>query len=388
MAENVMQRSCLNCHSSGKEELPYLFSSKENFIKEKPKSSQCLKCHASLIVLAKSGEQPSWSIPFTEEVLKRFNDNQSFGHIPQLSDFKKYTDCGLRQFLRSPVSRRFNGRESMFPLQEKVIDEVMQGRRLEECRHLSFSPEMINNGRVLFIKLSCVSCHSEGGEGPKLRIGIPLLSYSYFEANLKRNSHHLNKGWLREAYRTNVISKKLNGGIQMPAFSLTEVEKKSLYAYLSSSKEDLVKHMLQTNEVKQESYGKALYGSVVKNVFTKSCQHCHSNSSEMEQDNQRIFGENNIRSSSFTLPTLNRKAIKSNRLKEVLSPGTKCQDSLIVKVLLERHNEWRGEKKSALRGMPLTGAPLSLNAINQLRDWTNQGCPTGEEFLCQPCEKN
>lgn len=380
----IMQRSCVHCHASEDRSLPYLFSSKKIFMKEKPESRQCVKCHASLAVASKAEAKISWNIPFDQSVFDHFREYESYAHIPDLKDLKKYTNCGLRKFLQSPVSRRFNAKETMFPVLDQDIDKILQEAKLEDCA-VSKDQSEVFRGKKLFNDLGCINCHSPAGNAPKLRIGIPLLSKSFFESTLKKNSHNMNKTWIREVFNNQVVLKKsISDKVLMPSFSLERNQYKWLYEYISNSRED-ISRFVAPNVMLDGAYGKKLYDSVVRNVFMKSCQHCHSDSLEMNLDNKNVFNESKIGASRFSLPTITREAIKSNRLREVLSPGKNCTDSLIVNSLLERHNEWKGMKISPVRGMPLTGEPLSFSAIEQLKNWTKQGCPTGKDFLCDGC---
>jgi mono/diheme cytochrome c family protein len=376
---NLNFKSCSSCHVENNQQVINYFSSENNYLNMRPKSNACTACHINLIEQAKLKDPLNFTTPFTQKSMQKLMDDNSFGQIPALDNFKKFTDCGITNFLSTPFPRKFNANESMFPLLKADVIHLTNQMKLEKCR--SELPGNSTLGKKLYIQNNCIHCHSENGNGPKLRIGYQLLSSKYFKYRLLNNKSSLHSLWTRTQ---NTYFQRKRVKTIMPIFNFSESEINSIYKYISESKEDLNQISIPA-ENKNSLYGVKLYESVSKNIFQATCQHCHANNLQINADNLNIFNLSKPQISSFELPMPNEEITNKKRLFDLFSPGKDCSDSKLVSVLKERHNEWIGHKKNSFRGMPLTQKPIAYKYINQLIDWTKQGCPTGNEFLCKPC---
>lgn len=375
------QQSCSSCHLNEKQEIKYFMKSEHDFLNFRPKSRSCTECHVNLIKVAEVKKKINFTSPFSDESINKLSEHNSYNQIPSLSNFSKFTNCGLRNFLKRPFPRRFNAYQSMFPMLEDDINELLNKSKLENCaKSLTGSFE---KGKVLYEQNGCVKCHSNNNAGPRLRVGYQLLNRKYFEKRLTTNTTSLYSIWIE--VKNNKLSKSQSKSI-MPIFKFNKIDMDSLYKYISESKDDL-DQLPMNKSASNKLYGVALFKEVKKNVFQQSCQHCHSNSSEQNDDNKYLFNFSKGGSSLFDLTDIDSNKNNQKKLEQILSPGPSCADSKMVKLLKERQNEWVGKKVIAERGMPLTQKPIEMKYIEQLNDWTKQGCPTGKKFLCNPCQQ-
>lgn len=388
---------CTYCHQSTGTKVDYGFASFKKF-KELPfkKNKSCFFCHVNNIEVKAQKKKPHW-LPLNTKSIPEdhgYNNVTSLDFIQRFDGevIHKYTNCGFKQYLKTPLKRNPFNNGYMFPIGEERVDSIVSELNpyLEKCQ-----PNISNNSTIYGKKLykeNCSICH-DNNQAPKIKLEFPLISKRYF-AEIVRNgtggvySHR--KAWSRNK---DTLELKPNTKIpNMPAFSnFTTEDVENLYFYLFLSEQDSqTKAPLDLNTKKMEIdlSNAALYNTVVKNVFQSSCKHCHSPNTEERAEIAKVFRGNEPQLTKIPVFPLAKHPVKPNPLlSSVLSPGKDCKPAKIVQALQNRANEISGNTfSSEIGGMPLTYKNVSEENIQFIKEWTQRGCPNKEgENLCDKC---
>lgn len=376
---------CMHCHmdNSARNQNYSLIDLTKNKIPD-----NCQSCHVNIHAAVEEKRPITWPTHLKNGNEKLFDRDYLFVNNPALiykiKDITRFTDCGFKSFLKNPVSRKYNTQVSMFPLSDEEINSAIIENKipLEKCTTTAFKSDDIKKGKELY-NSQCLSCHNKDTASdlaPKLRMGYPLLSQKYFEHRVYDKGINRNQNFIYNYYWKTDLKKIQKVALKndMPIFSkLTKQDITALYAYISTSDEDIQSIRILESESLSTHSPIDLYNVVNDKIFSGSCKHCHFDANSMI---------NFVFDTKKKIPSLfneNQPLLKSDDLTRLFSVGEKCQPSLMENVLRERHLEFKGKKSDqSLKGMPLNLKPLSLNTIKNIRQWTLIGCPSPSGFLC------
>jgi cytochrome c2 len=418
MVKNISRRALLIfvffCCSSAKAEVPqciychldnvtpvssYSLEKKVPYSLELQKN--CALCHVNLLFTKTNNRDYGWTPHPVEAHKNKFKDDFIYAKNPALrftiEGNNRFTDCGLRQFLSSPIPRRYKSLNSMLPIKPADIELAIKENKiaLDPCVEKK-QPTPNLAGENIF-KNNCLSCHSDNENtihGPRLRLGYPLYSKKYFAYRVKNGFIKTDPLDFIYQYQWKEVKKKLvkaklGPKFLMPAFNkLSKGDLDNLYEYVSFSNEDLSSIKAQVELYNHTDDPDGLFSEVTHNIFETSCRHCHSTSTYGMKLLKEITGvpaDKNYDLVQF--PVRDRPFTPSAKFSEILSPTKDCGPSPMVKILWERHREIKGSKAMNKPGMPMNLPPVPFNTINQLRKWSNLGCPTPKGFLCKACKK-
>lgn len=305
----------------------------------------CVRCHSSRKTDA------SWS--------------QLYHYAPSFSYLSKpftvrYNLKGLRKYLTNPVKRTADPGH-MFPVKAHVINKVIGS--LATCQPEEFQGDikLIKKGKMLYEKFQCHTCHEDILKAPRLRIGMPLLSFYYWQQKLQGVTDKYYKQY----------------SLKMPTYKLTEQALKAIYSYAAFT-ESPRRSYREEKEVESSANSAQ---SVLRMLHRGGCVHCHFASMSRRQLNQVLGGEFQYfqlaAKNGFTTFDLN--SLKAYQMDE------QCNSSPLINALEERVRELQGLDDPKLRGMPLTLPAFHPNEIQQIRKWSMQGCKFEGKNLCQPC---
>ncbi|WP_394831414.1 cytochrome c [Pendulispora rubella] len=408
--EAVFQKlECVQCHLPSRQRPYYLAAHYSVFDEHGADPVGCGTCHINNKLAATRREGPPAWLAAAPDTLKHVRARHSYVTVPDLTTvffsgpvgngprIRRLTECGVRAFLASPVPRKLGASESMYPLTPARSAALLAalGKDLEPCADVRPDPKAVERGRELFASAGCRNCHGETSEAPLLRIGIPLLSRSFFEARVRDGTagptapprvHAMR--WLPEGDR---LAPKLTNTLSMPPFGhLSADDIDALYRYVSEDRSDLRGDPPEETPVSFAPLEDiALYRAVQGQVFSAGCRHCHNDRASDAKSIVTTFGANGVTPIAF--PVLGRRPWVRPELKRALSPGANCSESPLVTRLKLRRSEWHGllpetgNTARRLRGMPLTQPPLSRQAIELAIEWTRRGCPSDAGSLCTTC---
>jgi hypothetical protein len=398
-------KSCVACHLPRQTEVSNIFRDFKTFVTERFDQKSCVLCHLNNWFAAKDVLKAPW-LPFSESTRQRIQTSHPYVNNSPLMFLStesrsgmrnsvpvRYTDCGLDLFLKQPFERRLNAKTRMFPLPDHMRQEVLRQikNQLEPCRP-SPSVALVSQGKKLFYRLGCSECHGKRFEAPLLRHGIPFLARWFFAERITKGStvptlmsQQLWPQWMSKGEK--LIREKSQQTLVMPAYpQLTQTDLEALYAYVSTDISDIFRELPTSRKPLEWSHSHELFRIVQDQVFSKSCRHCHSQNPNSQSIIAATFGLETGRTPLIQFPTSGVPIVPSHVLSRVLSPGTNCSDSILLKRLKLRHSEWRGESKTgSIRGMPLTLSPLPTEVITATEIWTKMGCPSDQGLLCRAC---
>ncbi len=341
---------------------------------------QCSACHHYLV---NNKEIPGLPSYITKPIRKGLKQKKTYLNARKLTftvnttsgkTIKKYNKNGLRLFLQAPVARYpFFSNNSMYQLKNKEIDKLLEKQihNLSKWDEFNVSLKntivmedmaMINSGEEIFNK-HCSLCHNQSGPGPLLRIGTPLLSFSYINAALENDLESVSN--------------------KMPNFaSLSSKDRISLYLYISQAKSDLDTYKESSTPYKFD-LPKNIYPNVIVPLFSHACRHCHAKSAEEQKPFEQFFGSNPIR--FFLKRTKLGFEPQDESLPLIFPTGKTCEQSNLLARLKVRAREWRGEYTLNHTGMPLTLKPVDSNTISKIELWQKAGCPIDGKLMCKQC---
>ena len=397
--------ACTSCHLDGSP-TRFMYESFEAFSKAPPPApTGCVQCHVSNTVAAAPGKPPAW-LPLTAGMIDRIRQFHAYVAAPALTTrvelpgpsgkrapLARFTACGLERFLASPLPRHRSGQQSMFPVEPTRLRTLMTalGPELEPCGDAG-SAAQIARGRELFDQLACSGCHAGTGQGPRLRLGIPLLGRAFFRARVKLGAgtsaapQIWQRGW--QAQHGQLVPRLTDAVVMPPHPDVTEADLDALYAYVAADRSDIpaATPVRRVDRVDvPDSIRMSLFREVQKRVFDTSCRHCHSPEARDQRLIETVFGEV-PNAAPVELPMTRLAVSPSATLRRVLSPGPGCSDSPLLARLKARADEWSGHAvASAPRGMPMTLPPVDGDAVRMVAVWSAVGCPSDRGDLCEPC---
>lgn len=380
---------CIQCHlPQNKTELNFATIDQSKQVLP----NNCQSCHVNIHAVMKDGRPITWPTHLEKSGEKLFTEDYLFVTNPQLiykvDQTIRFTDCGLKSFLKNPIARRYNNKHSMFPLTEKEITEAIAENKipLETCVQKATDEKLFSKGEKLF-NTHCLNCHGPSATqegGIRLRLGYPLLTESYFQLRLQdkkahqeiKNGQHFLYHYFWETKEKQIIKKAKKN--EMPLFSnFSKDDMKSLYEYVSHNKEDIYNLVILDEETVMANNPIESYQIIENKIFNASCRHCHFAS------NQIINNVFNVKKKIPALYNEKRPLLKSDELERLFSTGKNCEPSMMEQVLRERHFEVKGNKQNFnIKGMPLNLPPLPFSVIKQFKDWSILGCPSPNGFLC------
>jgi mono/diheme cytochrome c family protein len=428
---------CTSCHLPLDAAVPAIFADRGAFLASPPEGSACAACHRNNAAGVRASPRPTW-LPLSEAAQARVAKDHPYLGAPDLAaplgfgeaaagtgttrwSLQRFTACGLRRFLSSPVPRhaRAGGaEESMFPLSAPQIDAIVEGSGLEECAGAANAGEAARaRGEAQFGALGCAGCHAaksaRAPAAPRLRLGFPLLARAYFAARVREGS---GRGLLpvhafvwsaagtrlvplpRAQATASLAEGTTADAAEMPAYQgIAEDDVAALYAYVASDASDLphggARALRDGGAERGEAraprdpwskeVGARVFRQVRERVFDGACKHCHDASPGATRAVAKALG----RAPEVEFPTSRRATVPSPTLARALSPGPECAPSPIVVRLRRRQAEWTGREGDGNpgAGMPLTRAPLDDGTIRLIDAWTMHGCPSDAGDLCVAC---
>jgi len=400
--------ACTSCHLDGRP-TRFIYDSFEAFSKSPPPApTGCVQCHVNNAVATAPSKPPAW-LPLSAGMIDRIRQFHAYVAAPSLTTsvelpgpagkrapLARFTACGLERFLSSPLPRHRAGQQSMFPVEPTRLRTLLKalGPELEPCRDGSAAPstDEIARGRALFDQLACSGCHAGSGQGPRLRLGFPLLGRAFFRARVRLGAGNASapqiwqRGW--QAQRGQVVPRLADAVVMPPHPDLTEADLDALYAYVASDRTD-VPAAAPVRPVERvdvpASIRMSLFHEVQKRVFDTTCRHCHSPDTRDQGLIESVFGQ--VPNAAPVELPMTRLAVAPNAtLRRVLSPGPGCSDSPLLARLKARADEWSGHVVAgAPRGMPMTLPPVDGDAMRLVAVWSAAGCPSDHGDLCEPC---
>jgi mono/diheme cytochrome c family protein len=406
----LRELSCTSCHLDGRA-TPFMYASFAAFSKTPPPDpTGCVKCHLSNSVAASVPRPPAW-LPLTAGMIDRVRRFHAYVQAPaivttvslpdasgKVRAVPRFTACGLERFLRSPLPRRGEARQSMFPVEPGRLRTLLAAlaAELEPCvADAAPAPAQVARGRELFGRLACAACHTGVGLGPRLRLGYPLLGRAYFGARVRHGSGARDAApvWQRrwEAVKGKLVA-TITGVVAMPAFAdVTDADVDALYAFVGADGSDVAAAPAVPSKaasravVVDDAIRVPLFREVQRKVFDTTCRHCHSPDAHDQGLIESVFGRVEG-SAPAELPMTRLGLGPSDTLRKLLTAGPGCSDSPLLVRLKARWAEWTGHAVAgAPRGMPLTMPPLPSDVIRLVEVWTAAGCPSDRGDLCVAC---
>ncbi len=392
---------CTYCHVDNQEALVNFTN--ESKVSSDPKLQvNCALCHVNLFMTQKQKKSFTWSSHQGNSNLNKIDENYLFSKNSSLvfvvEGQNRFTDCGLKTFLTTPVPRRFNTLISMFPMDLADVEEMIKSKniKLETCPDKGTEKASLLAGEKIF-KANCLSCHSEDSKstikGPRLRLGYPLLSFKYFSYRVKNGFQKTSSNdFIYQYYwkekKTQFLKNKMETRFLMPSFShLSDIDVENLYQYINDSKEDLESIKIKEDVLSFITDPADLFMDVQNNIFSTSCRHCHGHSSHGSNFIKDVLGfKKHVKGDLIQFPIEAQNLKPSEKLSQLLSPSEKCGPSPLVNLLWERHLEVKGTKSLNRAGMPINLPPIPVNTINHLREWGKIGCPSPNGWLCKGCK--
>jgi len=340
-----------------------------------PMDKQCVGCHQEILtgkMDAKAETLAAWSANL-----------KSLPVAPSLSAVGlKFRRKWIRDQLLNPVDVRPLLPASMPRLRitEAEAETLASALVAQEAPPETFPDLAITRGAALFAELGCDACHAFGNRPHRPRVinaklGEPTQQALLLAPDLAYTRDRFQSGrlvsWLMNP--ESVQPKTL-----MPTFNLTKTQASSLAAYLwysDISPVDKSPMPVRLPVLKRSVAWEEVFTSVFKTV----CWHCHSSSDLARGDggvgNTGGFGYaakgldlssyESIRSGSFG-PDGRRRSVFSKD-----ESGT----ALLVRHMLARRLEVRGQVDEEHLGMPLGFPPMSAVQIQLVESWIAQGRP-------------
>jgi cytochrome c2 len=340
-----------------------------------PMDKQCVGCHQEILtgkLDAKAETLAAWSANLT-----------SLPVAPSLSAVGlKFRRKWVRDQLLDPVDVRPLLPASMPRLRitEAEAETLASALVAQEAPPETFPDLAVTRGGALFAQLGCDACHAFGGRPhwPRVvnaKLGEPTQQALLLAPDLAYTRERFQSGRL-VAWLMN--PELVQPGTLMPTFDLTKTQASSLAAYLwytdipPRSKSPVPERL----PVLKRSVA---WEEVFTSVFKTVCWHCHSSSDLARGDggvgNTGGFGYaakgldlssyESIRSGSFG-PDGKRRSVFSKD-----ESGT----ALLVRHMLARRLEVRGQVDEKHLGMPLGFPPMSAVQIQLVESWIAQGRP-------------
>lgn len=237
-------------------------------------------------------------------------------------------------------------------------------------------------GEKLFNQKGCNSCHlfSSPQQRPQTYPHFDTVAVSH---KAKRNAPDLRDTqqrmsaqqitqWLRNP-------QQLKADTLMPKIKLTETEIAHLVRYLTTPKTAQHKMIARFTPIKKpEPLTRPVrYQEVEKKVFKALCWHCHSdpkgNWGDGGAGNTGGFGYAGAGLDLGSYETVVRGSKQADgNYRSILRKGV-TGETILVQHLLARHNEMRGYRDPTIMGMPLALPPLSMEHIQLIVTWIEQG---------------
>ena len=391
---------CTYCHIDNQTKI-------ENFTRDLKMSesielrNNCALCHVNLFFTEKNKRKYDWNPHIAHLNPEKFNEKYLYAKNPGLSfvvnGLNRFTDCGFKKFLTSPIPRRYKSLNSMFPINPVDIEKVISENKitLDPCS-VEKNNEDYLLGEKVFTK-NCITCHSDNDNrthAPRLRLGYPLFSKNYFSYRVQQGFKKTGESdfiyqYFWKEIKHNLIKNKMSSEYLMPSFNnLSTKEINGLYQYVSFSDQDLSTIQIPDGNLNYSNDPAGLFLEVQKNIFDTSCRHCHGQTYEGAALINKVMGvKHDPQNGLLVFPSSGIEIKATKQLSLVLSPTNECGPSPLVKILWERHLEVKGQKNLTKPGMPINLSPIPINAITHLQQWSNMGCPSPVGWLCVACKK-
>lgn len=339
----------------------------------------CVKCHAN-IVSGKFNAPPATLAKWKPVV-------SPLTEVPSLTAIgARYTREWLEGYLVEPFDVRPRLVQQMPRLgmsrqdARDIAAHLTAGAKAEAGAPLKGDASL---GRAVLDSKGCGSCHMFTGVSPLSGSAIPVpvdpkaMARGQVLAPDLRYTRERFSGenlvtWLRDP-------KKVKPDSAMPSIPLTDKEALDAATYLMSA-ELAPAPMMAKFEKLPLLERKVTYEEVDKRVFHKTCWHCHAEPDFSIGDG----GPGNSGGFGFVGRGLNLASYEGVQA-GIYAKGTKDRGSvfakgkdgqaLMLRTLLARHAEVRGNPVDDARGMPLGMPPLSAEEIQLVETWIAQGRP-------------
>ncbi|MBL4637532.1 MAG: c-type cytochrome [Kofleriaceae bacterium] len=343
-----------------------------------PPDKQCVGCHRQIL---------DGNYEAKPELVAKWRSNiHSLPVAPSLISIgKKLRQSWVRSQLLHPVDQRPGLEATMPRLAMSDAEAGIFGQALvpQEAPEEVFSKQAAAQGATLFEKFSCGSCHSFGASkagGGEFSAGSratakPSRDELALAPDLFLTRDRFQSGRLVEWLMN---PQSIDPHTLMPNFGFSRAQATSLAAYLWH-------HHAQPRPV-SEIPGRlpalereVRWDEVFTKVFKTVCWHCHSSKELALGDG----GPGNTGGLGFPAKGLDFSSYQAIRSGSLGKDGKRRSifvkdasgTSLLVRHLLARQLEERGQESPDVRGMPLGFPSLSAEQVQLVESWIAQGRP-------------
>ena len=360
----VEKLQCSRCHSA--EALP---------VAAAPRATSCAGCHAWIQGTAHDSleyEKQKKRFPYWDRYVENVG---SFLAVPDLATAgARLDEEWIARYVRDPYEVRPGLYERMLraPVTEdeaKSIAAFLVSARAPltptaaEAAAIpaSSAPAHVEEGRRLFAKLQCGTCHAIGADDATALHGAPDLAHA--------------RDRMSDA---NIAATIRTGTRLMPSFDLTAEESARLRDYIRAAPRETRAAPAVASEDLPLLTRAVSWEDVRSRVFGRVCVHCHMDPAS----NAGEGGPGNTGGLGFRGKGLNLETWEGIRASSVLTanPG---EEPVLVRRLRARGPEHARElagphatpAPEGERGMPLALPPLSPEEMQLVRSWIAQGAP-------------
>ncbi len=331
-------------------------------------SRDCAGCHRAIHdgTYAREGVTAEMTAEFRAHV-------QHLIDVPALDDLDTWIDRDwLRRFLLAPHDLRPALEESMPSLPMASDDAADLAAFLvpsaSRDAELPSDHATVARGRAHAERLGCPSCHAFGGLWPTPEHGPPMApDLAHARARLQRGA--------LVAFSLDPTS--IRAGTAMPRLVTDMTTAEDIASFLVHA--PLRAPAVAAPFVRLPPLDRAVtFDEIEDRVLRRSCWHCHADETLAYGDggpgNTGGFGfdAREVDLSSYThvmAGALDREGTRVSLFREIDG------EPALLRALLARHDEVRGEIDPDVRGMPLGLPPLDAEQIQLVESWIAQGRP-------------
>jgi cytochrome c2 len=381
-AELVVKFECARCHDGVAKaspiRLPAPAAEEKTADVTAVDNKHCFHCHAAILDGRYKAPKPQ-----TTERWKR--NVEHLRDVPTLTGaHRRFRRSWIEAYLTKPHDLRPRLAPSMPRLaltaaQVRDVAAFLVPEEKEPAPSPPPSKEVIREGRELFEKKGCPSCHVVGGAEP-FKTGTPPREGEKGITAAMRLAPDLRHARARMEYTTIVRWVQKPGSIKpdtlMPETPMSDEEAQKIAAFvvgveLAPVEPKKIPARLPVLE------RRVSYGELKDHIFNKICWHCHSDADYAIGDG----GPGNEGGFGFVPRGLNLAAydgILSGSLDdkgerrsifEPMADGT----PRLVAALVARWGEEAGKEDPAIRGMPLGMPSLPAEDVQLVETWIAQG---------------
>lgn len=343
-----------------------------------PRERSCTGCHAWI----KGSEsdpaeyaRQSERFPYWERYVRNV---ESFLAVPDLATSGARLDAAwIAEYVRDPYAIRPGMHERMLRVpvtgaQAQAIAAFLVSARPARAEAAAIAiapsrdPAHVEEGRLLYERLSCGTCHALGGLDREAKGTAPDLA-------------HVRERMRADDIAAFVVDPAAFGSTTMPAFELAPEEAARLRDYLVFSAVPAATP-IAARLVDLPLLARAVaWEEVRERVFGRVCVHCHMDPAANDGEG----GPGNTGGLGFAGKKLDLESWEGIARSNVLAaPGPGVEPLLLARLRARQFEHLRelsgapGEiAQDAAPGMPLALPPLTAEEMQLVRSWVAQGAP-------------